>query len=99
MCSHRQTGWWLAGLIALAAGSQTLVAENPRMLLAANRGMVKPPKFDNDVVDLFAADGRTKIGPGNRRAKRATGRNGRRGGGRANAAEQPGQPVRLPGRS
>jgi hypothetical protein len=66
MRNLRQAGWWLVGLIALAAGSQTLVTQRPgpQALAAANRGLVKPPTFDKDVLDLFATDARTRIGNG-----------------------------------
>jgi len=33
-------------------------------MAAANRGLIKAPKFDNDLLELFATDARTRIGPG-----------------------------------
>ena len=62
----QQTRWWMAGLIAFVVGPQTLVAQrpSPQALAANNRSLIKAPTFDKEVLDLFATDARTQIGPG-----------------------------------
>jgi hypothetical protein len=49
----------VAAPVMRAAGSQA-PAESP----AGKRGSQPPPKFDSDVLQLFATDARTKLGPG-----------------------------------
>ena len=64
---HRSTTWFCvaAGLMLLAAPVMRAAdSQAPAEAAAGKRGSQPPPKFDSDVLQLFATDARTKLGPG-----------------------------------